>query len=87
MRHVCGWNVDAILEEYKGYADRKIRDEDLKYITEYKVSTLAGLFLNKPSHPSLSSFSLLSYKMVKFCFTAAVALLIWYPTAQYFWKN
>ncbi|KAM3074741.1 tyrosine-protein phosphatase siw14 [Clarireedia jacksonii] len=44
IRHVCGWNVQSIVDEYTHFAEPKVRDCDVKYITEYKVSSLSGLF-------------------------------------------
>ncbi|PQE26152.1 tyrosine phosphatase protein [Rutstroemia sp. NJR-2017a BBW] len=44
IRHVYGWNVQSIVEEYTRFAEPKVRDCDVKYITEYKVSSLSGLF-------------------------------------------
>ncbi|RAL64533.1 hypothetical protein DID88_002007 [Monilinia fructigena] len=35
IRHVSGWGVPSIVEEYKRYAEPKAREVDIKYITEY----------------------------------------------------
>lgn len=44
LRHVTGWNLESALEEYRGYAEPKVRDCDVEYIKEYQASTLRGLF-------------------------------------------
>ena len=43
IRHISGWDVKSIVEEYEGYSAPKPRDCDVKYIIEYKVSGLQGL--------------------------------------------
>ncbi|PMD44017.1 hypothetical protein L207DRAFT_525387 [Hyaloscypha variabilis F] len=44
LRHVTGWNLDSVLEEYRAYAEPKVRECDVTYIKEYQVSNLQGLF-------------------------------------------
>jgi tyrosine-protein phosphatase SIW14 len=51
LRHVTGWNIESVLEEYRGYAEPKVRDCDVKYIMEYQVSTLQGLFADHAHRP------------------------------------
>ena len=81
LRHVTRWNIDAIIEEYSGFAEPKIRDCDLKYIREYQVSSLHGLFTTrKPPNPPARNRARLAQLLV---FTALV-LSIWFTTA-YFW--
>jgi tyrosine-protein phosphatase SIW14 len=81
LRHVTGWNVDAIIEEYSGFAEPKIRDCDLKYIREYQVSSLQGLFTTKklPKPPARNRA-----KMAQLLVYTALVLSIWFITA-YFW--
>ena len=45
IRHAFGWNVTSILEEYRGHANPKVRDCDLKYITDYEVSTIEDILV------------------------------------------
>ncbi|CAL3967548.1 hypothetical protein PZA11_003819 [Diplocarpon coronariae] len=47
VRHVARWDIESILEEYRGYAAPKARQCDIEYITEYKVSSLHGLFVEE----------------------------------------
>ncbi|QSZ31597.1 hypothetical protein DSL72_001164 [Monilinia vaccinii-corymbosi] len=51
IRHVSGWGVQSIVEEYRSYAEPKARDVDIKYITEYKVSSLSGLYHDNLDQP------------------------------------
>ncbi|PBP19518.1 tyrosine phosphatase [Diplocarpon rosae] len=44
VRHVARWDVESILEEYRGYAAPKARECDINYIAQYDVSSLHGLF-------------------------------------------
>ena len=82
MRHVTGWNVESVIEEYKAYAEPKIREEDMKYIKEYQVSNLEGLFtdsihgsgntvLRRPKMARMAIFTAM------FMFIVAVTVLFW----------
>jgi len=82
LRHVSGWNLDAIVEEYRGYAEPKVRDCDLKYISEYQVSSLKGLFTPKLKRGAVLTGS----RMAKILFMTAVVLSIWFTTALY-WER
>lgn len=83
MRHVAGWNVDSILEEYQGYAEPKIRDCDVKYISHYKVSSLEGLFLKRTQRLRRAQISP-NERRAKYFMLAAVILFIWITTLL-FW--
>lgn len=83
MRHVAGWNVDSILEEYQGYAEPKIRDCDVKYISRYEASSLEGLFL-KRSQSFRRAQDDPNERMAKFLMFAALILSIWITTI-FFW--
>jgi tyrosine-protein phosphatase SIW14 len=76
MRHVAGWNLEEIIQEYRSFADIKARDCDIKYITEYDVSKLAGLFSRIPT-PALA---LTSAKMQKLLVITMSALYVQIPT-------
>ncbi|CEJ81783.1 hypothetical protein VHEMI01894 [[Torrubiella] hemipterigena] len=39
-RKLSGWSLPTVLDEYKSYAEPKIRDCDLDYITEFQTATL-----------------------------------------------
>lgn len=81
LRHVTRWNIDAIIEEYSGFAEPKIRDCDLKYIHDYQVSSLHGLFTTKkPLNPPTHNRA----RMARLLVFTALVLSIWFTTA-YFW--
>lgn len=69
---MAGWNVDHIVEEYRGHAEPKVRDCDLKYIKEYELTNLSGLFAPEPlRHPGAI---LTSMRMKTYLIGAAVSL-------------
>ncbi|PVH84451.1 hypothetical protein DL98DRAFT_410834 [Cadophora sp. DSE1049] len=74
IRHVARWDVEAILEEYRGYAEPKVRDCDVNYITSYEVSSLQNLF-TRPA--TTSSIIDRDRKILKFFVLAATVLIIW----------
>lgn len=82
MRHVTGWNVESVLEEYRGYAEPKVRDCDVKYIKEYQVSNLQGLLANgiHESHDTV----LAGPRMARMVMFTAVVMIIMAFTAL-FW--
>lgn len=85
MRHVAGWNVDSILEEYQGYAEPKIRDCDVKYISRYEVSSLEGLFLKRAQRLRRARVSPHEHeRMAIYVMFATAVLLIWIGTLL-FW--
>ena len=67
--------IIAIIEEYRGYAEPKVRDCDVKYITSYEVSSLQNLF----TRPTTSSSSITDRdrKILKYFVLAAIVLTIW----------
>lgn len=82
IRHVTGWGIDEIVEEYRGYALPKVRECDVEYITNYQVSSLEGLFLRKQrlrhKKPTLTN-----EKMAKMLVITVLALTIWFATFLY----
>jgi len=78
IRHVSCWNLEAILEEYKGYAEPKIRECDIKYITGFQASSLKGLF-SKDTAPQRDSITMKT-KMTRLFVATAIALAIWFTT-------
>ncbi|KAM0132816.1 hypothetical protein ACHAO1_006561 [Botrytis cinerea] len=82
IRHVSGWNVQSIVEEYKTFAAPKARDVDIKYITEYQVSSLSGLDRNQSVQPSVTKY----FKKTRPL--ALAMLLIWiYLNLMRFWYH
>jgi len=80
---VFGWNVNSILEEYKGHANPKVRDCDLKYITDYKISTIEDILIK---HRIRSGKLVTSEaKMVKSFLIAVIINLTILSTVAFFW--
>lgn len=46
VRKMAGWNASIVLDEYRAYADPKIRDCDVAYIKGFQTSTLHPLTAN-----------------------------------------
>lgn len=40
IRKLSGWNLDSVVDEYKSYAQPKIRECDVEYITVFEPSSL-----------------------------------------------
>jgi tyrosine-protein phosphatase SIW14 len=81
VRHVTGWEVDAIVDEYRGYAEPKVRECDIQYIMNYQVSSLQGLFVKKRirhKRPVLSN-----WKMARILMVTVIVLAIWLTTLLY----
>ncbi|TGO12556.1 hypothetical protein BTUL_0086g00310 [Botrytis tulipae] len=82
IRHVSGWSVQSIVEEYKTFAAPKARDVDIKYITEYQVSSLSGLDRNQSLQPT-GPWSFKKARPFALAF-----LLIWiYVNLMRFWDH
>lgn len=47
VRKLTGWEQSRIVREYKSYAEPKIRECDIKYITEFDLSTISNLFVKE----------------------------------------
>lgn len=48
MRKLTGWELSTIVGEYKSYAEPKVRECDVKYITAFDLSTISNLFVKEP---------------------------------------
>ena len=79
LRHVSGWHLDQILQEYRGFAEPKVRECDVKYITEYKVAKLAGFFRKKDSVGRGGSI-LTTSRMQNLLLASAAAIAVWITT-------
>jgi tyrosine-protein phosphatase SIW14 len=78
---VSGWNLDQIVQEYQAFAEPKVRECDIKYITEYKISKLAGFFHEKSRSNSQSRSSVLtSSRMRNLLIASAAATVVWITT-------
>lgn len=79
LRHVISWPVESILDEYRGFAEPKVRECDVGYISNYKVSSLQGLFAEKRvEQPKVTA--LRSQKMARMLITTIIVLIIWITT-------
>ncbi|KAF9871216.1 tyrosine phosphatase [Colletotrichum karsti] len=47
VRKVTGWELNNIVDEYRAYAEPKVRDNDVKYITDFDLSDLSNLFVHE----------------------------------------
>lgn len=43
VRKVSGWDLNRILEEYREFAEPKVRDCDIDYIREFKLAQISNL--------------------------------------------
>ena len=82
LRHVTGWSVDSALEEYRGYAKPKVRECDVKYIQEYQISSLYGLFTDRICRPQ--DAVLIGPRMARIVMFTAMIIMIMFATAL-FW--
>lgn len=46
VRKVSGWDLNNILDEYRSYAEPKVRECDIKYITGFQLIEISNLFRN-----------------------------------------
>ncbi|GKT44593.1 tyrosine-protein phosphatase pmp1 [Colletotrichum spaethianum] len=46
VRKVTGWELNTIVDEYRTYAEPKVRDCDIKYLTDFDLSDLSNLFVH-----------------------------------------
>ena len=71
IRKYAGWDLSRILDEYKAFAEPKIRDCDIEYITAFDNMQLDNLWARE---------STFEYRIRRFCkattFTMVV-LVIW----------
>ncbi|KAF6831604.1 tyrosine phosphatase [Colletotrichum plurivorum] len=47
VRKVTGWELTNIVDEYRTYAEPKVRDCDVKYLTDFDLSDLSNLFVHE----------------------------------------
>lgn len=84
IRHVAGWKADEIVEEYQGHAEPKVRECDVKYINDYEVSSLEGLFIKNETLGLRSTLN--GRKMMKLLIGTVAILLLWILT-WLFWNR
>ena len=79
LRLVEGWNVKDVIDEYTGYADPKVRDCDVQYIINYKVSSLDGQF--NTSRNRARSLAVPKSRLARLLLATAAVLSVWLTTA------
>ncbi|OLN87292.1 putative tyrosine-protein phosphatase [Colletotrichum chlorophyti] len=47
IRKVTGWELSNIVDEYRTYAEPKVRDCDIKYLTDFDLADLSNLFVHE----------------------------------------
>ncbi|KAL1877581.1 hypothetical protein VTK73DRAFT_8490 [Phialemonium thermophilum] len=72
VRKLTGWESSTIIDEYKSYAEPKVRECDIKYINTFDLSTISNLFGRESSwHFRLRSFFRISL-------VTTIVLLLWF---------
>lgn len=71
IRKLHGWNLDAVLDEYKMYAEPKIRECDIEYIAAFNTMQLANLW------PKESTFEFRFHRFSRAATFTFVILIIW----------
>lgn len=47
VRKVSGWDLDSVLTEYKSFAEPKVRECDVKYISGFELADISNLFVKE----------------------------------------
>ncbi|CCC10869.1 hypothetical protein SMACR_12110 [Sordaria macrospora] len=74
VRKTLGWDVNNILDEYRSYAEPKVRETDVNYIQGFEMAQISNLF-------SKDNTMLGRFASPRFAHSTAVAiifLLFWY---------
>lgn len=72
LRKFNGWDTPSILAEYTKYAEPKIREADVEYLTNFKLANLKRMVAQKLGDQPLSIGQFLFLTVV-----AALSLCIW----------
>lgn len=70
VRKISGWDLGNVLNEYKNYAEPKVRDCDVKYITGFESTDISNLFRETTWRFRSRSF----FRATVF---AAIILVVW----------
>ncbi|KAK3344870.1 tyrosine phosphatase family-domain-containing protein [Neurospora tetraspora] len=73
VRKTLGWDVNNILEEYRSYAEPKVRETDVNYIQGFEMAQISNLF---SKDMTLRRFG--SPKFAHSTVVAIIFLLFWY---------
>jgi tyrosine-protein phosphatase SIW14 len=56
VRKLSGWDLGNVVSEYKSYAEPKVRECDVKYITDFELADISNLFREADCHIRTRSF-------------------------------
>lgn len=78
-RKVAGWPVDTVLQEYRNFAEPKVRECDVEYITALEVASLEVRIIEASSVPwTPSRFPARRRNFLHFvAFTVGTMMLFW----------
>ncbi|KAL5324313.1 hypothetical protein ACEPPN_008858 [Leptodophora sp. 'Broadleaf-Isolate-01'] len=74
--------IHSIVEEYRGYAEPKVRECDIEYIIGFDISSLQNLFTRQATPRNITDRD---RKILKFFILAATVLIIWITSLS--WAN
>ncbi|KAK3486380.1 tyrosine phosphatase family-domain-containing protein [Neurospora crassa] len=75
VRRTLGWDVSNILEEYRSYAEPKVRETDVNYIQGFEMAQISNLF---SKDMNLQRWRFGSPKFAHSTVVAMIFLLFWY---------
>ncbi|KAK4189837.1 putative tyrosine-protein phosphatase [Podospora australis] len=70
VRKISGWDLSNVLNEYKKFAEPKIRDCDVKYITGFEPTDISNLFRE-------ATWRFRSPSFLRATVVAAIVLFVW----------
>ena len=76
VRKLSGWNLGSIIGEYRSFAEPKVRECDIKYITGFELGHISNLF-REPGASPLSLPFRATAGFVRATLFAVVMLVIW----------
>lgn len=71
VRKLMGWDLAMILDDYKSYAEPKVRECDIEYITTFDLSTISNLSVKE------SSWQLRAWIFFRTSIFTTFVLLLW----------
>jgi len=84
IRHVAGWDLDDIVEEYTLFAKPKVRDCDIKYINNFKITSLDGVFLAPPVESAIAHSKRPIWRRTRFFMAACIFIVVGLVVTLYF---
>lgn len=76
MRYTLGWNQKSVVDEYRTYAEPKIRDVDVEYISSFETSSL---WVQPESPPRVITFNKHNFRRA--LAFATVVMLLWFVSS------